>query len=375
MTGDPCDLVGDYRPGDFLLAGPSDTLLATGAQAVVRESDPDELAAKVTKLLVESGADAAVGALPFDPAAEPRIVIPVDVRRAGPAHGLLTGPRPVLRPTLVTPDPSPAAYVAAVTKAVTALRAGDLRKVVLARALRLDFADDIDIARLLPGLAAANPLGYAFAADLSGGRTLMGSSPELLLARRGGKVLANPLAGSLPRGADAVTDKAAAATLMASAKNQSEHRVVVDAMVEILRPFCRRLTVQPAASLVATPTVWHLSTDISGELIDQDVSSLRLAAALHPTPAVCGTPTAAARAAIVEWEPFDRGFYTGAVGWCDAAGDGEWIVAIRCAEVAGRSMRLFAGAGIMPDSQPDVELVETEAKLHTLLSALGGLAD
>ncbi|SDI50712.1 isochorismate synthase [Actinokineospora alba] len=374
MTADgPPALVEDYRPGDFLLAGPSATLLATGCQAVVTEPDPDELAARVGKLLLDTAVPVAVGVLPFDTDAQPRLVIPAAVRRGGPASSRPA--TPWTHAPRVTPIPEPAAYVHAVEQVVRRLRSdSDLRKVVLARAIELEFDDAVDIARLLPGLAAANPIGFTYAADLGpvlGGRALLGASPELLLRRTGDQVVSNPLAGSVPRGIDAVADEKVAAALLASAKDQGEHRVVVEAVVEVLRPFCRRLTVPATPSLVKTPTVWHLSTRITGELIDPDVSALRLAAALHPTPAVCGTPTAAARAVIAEHEPFDRGFYSGVVGWCDAAGDGEWVVAIRCAEVEAARMRLFAGAGIMPDSVPAAELAETDAKFRTLLAALG----
>lgn len=117
--------------------------------------------------------------------------------------------------------------------------------------------------------------------------------------------------------------------------------------------------------------MWHLSTRVVGELKDSSTSSLQLATALHPTPAICGTPTDLARASIRALEPFDREFYTGMVGWMDAAGDGEWVVTIRCAEVEGRLLRLFAGAGIVPESIPDEELAETSAKFQTMLRAMG----
>lgn len=369
-TADPARLVADYRPGDFLLAGPSATVHARGCQAVVAETDPDELAGLVTKHLVETGAPVAVGALPFLPGAAPHVVVPRAARRAGPSRAPSTSPlRPA--PTGRREVPPGAAYAEAVAAAVRTLRSGsDLRKVVLARTLELDFADPVDLPALLPGLVRANPQGYTFAADLPG-TTLVGATPELLLSRADRTVTANPLAGTLRRGADPVADRAAAEALLASAKDLDEHRVVVEAVVETLRPFCTSVSVPPGPELVRTPTVWHLSTRVVGTLADPEVSSLRLAAALHPTPAICGTPTGRARQAIGELEPFDRGFYSGVVGWCDAAGDGEWVVAIRCAEVSGARMRLFAGAGIMPASDPAAELAETSAKFATLLGAFG----
>ncbi|GLW92927.1 isochorismate synthase [Actinokineospora globicatena] len=372
MDGGPAALVEGYRPGSFVLAAPGVTVAAEGTRAVVAETDPDELAALVTKQLVDTGAPVAVGAIPFSQDARSHVVVPESARRLGGVHPY----RPSLarwapsRPD-TTDVPDAAGYRRAVAAAVSALRADDgLRKVVLARSSRLLFDEPVRVAELLAGLTATNPLGYTFAAGLPDGSTLLGASPELLLERSGSRVVSNPLAGSLPRGGEPSADRANAAALLASAKNQAEHGVVVESVVEVLRPFCRNLAVE-GPSLVGTPTMWHLSTRVSGDLVDRDVSSLRLAAALHPTPAVCGTPTAAARAAIAELEPFDRGFYSGAVGWCTADGDGQWVLAIRCAQVSGREMRLFAGAGIMPDSDPEAELAETQAKLRTLLQAMG----
>jgi isochorismate synthase len=160
------------------------------------------------------------------------------------------------------------------------------------------------------------------------GVTLVSASPELLVRRTGSTFMSRPLAGSQPRGKDPVEDRANAQTLLASKKDQDEHRWVVEAEVEALRPYCRRMNVPTTPSLVSTPSMWHLCTKITGELTDPGVTALTLAAALHPTPAVCGSPTMAAREAIAQIESFDRCFYAGAVGWVDANGDGEWAVAI-----------------------------------------------
>jgi isochorismate synthase len=242
---------------------------------------------------------------------------------------------------------------------------------VLARTLRVALDRPVDLRSLLANLLRDNTHGYTYAVDLPSGNTLVGASPELLLSRSGSRVVANPLAGTVARSTDPVTDRANASALLASTKDQDEHVVVVEAVVEALRPFCRRLDVAESPSLVATPAVWHLSTRITGELIDTEISALRLASALHPTPAVCGTPPDRARQVIAELEPFDRGFYAGAVGWCDTNGDGQWAVAIRCAEVSDSSLCLYSGAGIMPASVPHLELAETSAKFRTLLRAMG----
>ena len=374
------DLFEDYRPGSFLLASAERTLLTTGARAVIREQNPDELATLVTKQLVDDGAPVAVGALPFDHTAAPYLVVPETVRWAGPLGARPTGPTMSAGDVEVEHVPAPTAYEQGVASAVRELRAGELRKVVLARALRLTMADPVAVAPLVANLAADNTAGYTYAVDLPAAeaarRTLVGATPEMLVSRFGHLVVANPLAGSMPRHPDPEIDEANAQTLLSSAKDLEEHRVVVAAVAKTLRPFCRHLLVPETPMLIRTSAVWHLSTTITGHLIDPDISALRLASALHPTPAVCGMPPAMARRTIADIEPFDRGFYGGAVGWVDAEGDGQWVVAIRCAEIeeqrGGRSaMTLYAGAGIMPASDPSMELVETSAKFRTLLRGMG----
>ena len=181
----------------------------------------------------------------------------------------------------------------------------------------------------------------------------------------------NPLAGSAARSTDPADDRRRGEALLASAKDRHEHALVVDDIVERLRPLVGDLEVPDGPSLVATATLWHLSTTLRARVADPEVSALHLAQALHPTPAVCGVPRADAAAAIDEIEPFDRGFYTGTVGWTDARGDGEWVMALRCGEVEGDRVRLWAGAGIVPASSPPDELAETTVKLRTLLDALG----
>ena len=370
-------MIDDYRPGSFLLTSPRGALLATGSRQVVTERDPDELAAQVTKRLVDSDVPVAVGALPFDTSAEPHIVLPETAQWSGP---LTECPRrPVGAAVNVEPVPSRDGYATAVASAVTALKAGELRKVVLARSLRLTMAAAVDVRTLLANLVADNAAGFTYAVDLpvaTGRRTLVGATPEMLLSRTGTTVVANPLAGSIPRDPDPAKDRAAGEALLTSAKDRDEHRIVVEAVAEALRPFCRSLTVPAEPSLISTTAVWHLSTHVTGELRDPGISSLRLASALHPTPAVCGSPRDEARATIAALEPFDRGFYAGAIGWCDADGDGQWVVGIRCAElrepVTGPStMTLYSGAGIMPASVPALEVTETSAKFQTLLRGMG----
>ena len=364
-------LLQHYRPGSFFLATPQRSLLATGVLDTVGERDPDELSTLVTKLLADSDAPLAVGALPFDPAASPHVVLPESVRWAGPPRAGKPCVSQAVQPRSVEQVPAPSEYEACVARAVERLREGSMRKVVLARTLRVLLERPVEVRDLLTNLVCDNTHGYTYAVDLPTGSALVGASPELLLSRSGSLVVTNPLAGTLARDPDPVRDRENAEALRASTKDQAEHGVVVEAVVDALRPFCRRLNVAPTPSLVATPAVWHLSTRITGELIDSGVSALRLALALHPTPAVCGTPPERARDTIAELEPFDRRFYAGAVGWCDESGDGQWAVAIRCAEIVDSSLCLYSGAGIMPASQPHLELAETSAKFRTLLRAMG----
>lgn len=376
IQADPVRVLAEYRSGDFLFATPERTILASGVARELHGADLAMLDEALAGELADSAMPIAAGVLPFDarPSVPARLVLPRELRVTGPAHRPISKlpARPVGLPARLLAVPEHARHVASVRRALTAMTAGDLRKVVLARALDITFDDDVDPGSVLHNLIAENPEGFTFAAGLPGRqRTLVGSSPELLVRRSGNSVVAHPHAGTAPRSADPVIDEQNAKALLASAKDQTEHALVIEAVVDALRPFCRKLDVPPQPSLTSTPAVWHLGTEITGELRDLDVTAFRLACALHPTPAVCGTPTAAARQVATELEPFDRDYYAGALGWVDAAGDGEWAVAIRCAQVEGNIMRLYAGGGIVPASDPQAELEETTAKFATLLRAMG----
>jgi len=374
-------LLDDYFPGtDRFLATPRHTLLGRGTAAEVpHDARPltrrvrDVLAARRTP---DGPAPIVVGSLPFAPDAPPALAVPESVRWAPPLRDdPFTGlpvPRTEGEPGWTVREvPEPERYGEAVAAAVARLRAGELDKVVLARTLELTARQTPDLPSMLRRLARRDPDGYTFAVPSGPGRTLVGASPELLVARRGGRLVANPLAGSAPRSSDLAEDVTRAAALLESEKDRHEHAVVVDAVRAALAPYCTRLDVPERPTLARTAAMWHLSTTVTGELADPGVTALDLAGALHPTPAVCGTPTDAARALIAESEPFDRGPYAGMVGWQDADGDGEWVVTIRCAEAAGRTLRLFAGAGVVAASSPEAETAETAAKFRTFLSAVG----
>ncbi|WP_405933318.1 isochorismate synthase [Streptomyces sp. NBC_00827] len=374
-------LLDAYRPGtDRFLASPRHTLLGRGTAAEIPH-DTRPLARRVREVLDarrRAGAPApiVVGSLPFAPDAPPSLAVPESVSWAPPLREdpLIALPVPDTDERTdwqVTAVPAAARYGDAVAAAVARMRAGEFDKVVLARTLELTSPREPDLPAMLRRLARRDPAGYTFAVPSGPGRTLIGASPELLVARRGGLLTANPLAGSAQRSPDLAEDVRRAAALLESPKDLHEHAVVVAAVREALAPFCTRLEVPERPTLVRTAAMWHLSTTVTGELADPAVSALDLASALHPTPAVCGTPTEVARAVIAELEPFDRGPYTGMVGWQDADGDGEWVVTFRCAEAEGRSLRLFAGAGVVAASSPEAETAETGAKFRTFLSAVG----
>ncbi|BCY08470.1 isochorismate synthase [Actinoplanes sp. L3-i22] len=373
------ELLAGYQPGESsLFASPRGTLLAEGTWFAVPPSGrPDghaDLARRVEAVL--GVAEAAghevrtvVGAVPFAPGADARLIVPQRLRRGG-APVAADHRRSALGIAGLRPVPTPEGYRASVARAVAEIRAGQYTKVVLARSLHAEVTG-FDPAPVVRALAGRDPGGYTFAVDLGAGRTLFGASPELLVARHGRTVTANPLAGSAARSADPAEDRRRAAALLASAKDRHEHAVVSEQVASVLRTYCTDLDVPAEPSLVATATMWHLSTLVTGEIADPAVSALELATALHPTPAVCGTPTPAARAAIGRLEEFDRGFYTGMVGWVDASGDGEWAVTIRCATASPEGLDIYAGAGVVGDSDPRAELAETTAKLGTMLTALG----
>ncbi|MEU1089825.1 isochorismate synthase [Streptomyces sp. NPDC005892] len=374
-------LLDAYRPGtDRFVASPTRTLLGRGVLAEVPHgTEPvEERVRDVLRSRRRAGdlTPVVVGSIPFDVDAPAALVVPESVEWA-PAlrqDPLVALPAPAAEDGgswQVREVPAAAEYAGAVARAVRRMRAGEFAKVVLARTLELTAPDEPDLPAMLSRLARRDPCGYTFAVPTGPGRTLIGASPELLVARQEGRLVANPLAGSAPRSSDLAEDVRRAAALLESPKDLHEHAVVVAAVREALAPFCTRLDVPERPTLVRTATMWHLSTTLTGDLADPATTALRLATALHPTPAVCGTPTPAARAVIAESEPFDRGAYTGMVGWQDADGDGEWVVTIRCAEAEGRSLRLFAGAGVVADSSPEAETAETAAKFRTFLSAVG----
>lgn len=372
-SGPHPDVARPVTAPDFLLSRPTGSLRTQGA--LTSFTDPADAA-----MALRSGASGlVVGAIGFEPDApaalvEPDVVVHVDGPLEPPAY--FRSMRTVSR--VAEEIPTAAAHRARVSAAIAGIRSGEVDKVVLARAVRLVSAEPIDPHAVCAALIDSSPAADGFLVDLSPagdahtGRVLVGSSPELLVRRRGDLVECHPLAGSAPRSADPVADQAAGRALRASGKDASEHAFVVDSLARALAPLCTRLEIPDDPSLTSTREMWHLGTRIRGRIADPRTTALDLALAVHPTPAVCGTPTEEARRLIAAVEG-ERGFYSGAVGWSDAAGDGDWMVTIRCAEIdADRAGAIaWAGGGLVADSDPDDEVAETGAKLRTVLRALG----
>ncbi|MGP6205348.1 isochorismate synthase [Microbacterium sp. F2] len=334
------------------------------------------------------------GALGFDPAspAPPFLVVPQAITGVHGGRAWVTtiredsDPEPrlpasgpygphwsaTLGPGLLEPDD----YQWAVRSGIEAITAGEVEKVVLARDLVGTIPAGADLRRLVRALATSYPDTWTFAVD-----GLIGASPETLITVDRGAVTARVLAGTTARGADAAEDAAAAHALEASRKDLDEHRFAVTSVVEALAPLTRDLVAPDEPHLLELPNLWHLATDISGRL-SNGASALDLVRVLHPTAAVAGTPTDAALAVIRRLEPFDRGRYAGPVGWIDARGDGEWAIALRCAQIGVQAQHdaaadsdtipvvAHAGAGIVAASDPETELLETRVKFRPIVDAL-----
>ena len=332
----------------------------------------------------------AFGALPFQPHPDAPMVIPEVVwgraddgtrwvTTLGPADAPECTVASLCTPTVVAGGPlpgrvevapaRPAAWwcdlVERATKAMSEAGPDGLRKVVLAREIHVEADVAFDRAVVLRRLRAAYPGCFLFHVD-----GFLGASPELLVARSGDVVRAQPMAGTAARGGDPASDARLAADLLASATYRHEHQITIDMVFDTLLPWCSYLDYEPEPSVVGVANVQHLATLVEGRLSHPAPSIIEMVGALHPTPAVNGWPREDARAWIAEHEGFDRGRYAGTVGWVDAEGNGTFAVSIRCADVNGARARVVAGNGIVADSDPETELAETQVKLQALLSTL-----
>jgi menaquinone-specific isochorismate synthase len=327
----------------------------------------------------------AIGALPFSEASAGELIVPAEIvgrsddgvawattiSEAGTRDPSLidatssgsVGPTPSRFE--VTPTVSPDAWTATVLAARDRINADELTKVVLAREVVVTTDVSMPPALLLRRLQRAYPSCMLFSVD-----GFVGATPELLVERVGDRVRAHPMAGTAPRSGDPSADARLAAGLLASAKDRWEHQITIDMVHDTLLGWCSYLDAEAEPSVVSVANVQHLATAVTGRLSSPEPSVIELVAALHPTPAVGGEPREGALALIAELEPGSRGRYGGPVGWVDARGNGSWSVGIRSAEVDGTTARVFAGVGVVSDSDPEAELAETRAKFQAILNAI-----
>ncbi|HGG6867023.1 TPA: isochorismate synthase EntC [Salmonella enterica subsp. enterica serovar Chester] len=315
-----------------------------------------------------------VGAIPFDTRQPSSLFIPMawqsfSRQQKQRTARYFTDHQP-LTVTARKAIPEQDVFEAMVARAAMLTAMPDVDKVVLSRLIDITTDVAVDSGALLERLVAQNPVSYNFHVPLADGGVLLGASPELLLRKEGERFSSLPLAGSARRQPDDVLDREAGNRLLASQKDRHEHELVTQAMKQILRDRSTELQLPSSPQLITTPTLWHLGTPFEGKA-NAGENALTLACLLHPTPALSGFPHQVAKKLIAELEPFDRELFGGIVGWCDAEGNGEWVVTIRCAKLQGNQVRLFAGAGIVPASSPVGEWRETGVKLSTMLNVFG----
>ncbi|RNL62295.1 isochorismate synthase [Nocardioides marmoriginsengisoli] len=396
------DLLPEDAPTAWLRRG--EGIVGWGVAASVRTSGPERFDAAVDwwhqvsasavvrdELAVPGSGLICLGSFAFadDPGDSVLIVPKVVVGRRGdrtwvtvigddevsPPPDLVAQPEPRAPGEVVFADGSVGgtAWEAVVAQAVQRINAGELEKVVLARDLIASTEAPLDVRWPLRRLGSEYEMCWTFHVD-----GLFGATPELLVRRERGLVTSRVLAGTIRRTGDDERDLALAATLARSSKDLEEHEYAVRSVADSLAPHCTSMNVPESPFVLHLPNVMHLATDVAGVVPDTDSSTvLELAAALHPSAAVGGTPTDVAVAMISEIEGMDRGRYAGPVGWMDASGDGEFGIALRSAEYGpgpngtGR-VRLFAGCGIVAESDPESELAEAQAKFVPVRDALAG---
>jgi menaquinone-specific isochorismate synthase len=398
---DPGDLLSWLPDGEaFAFLRGTDGIVGWGVAArlpvTAGPRSGEQVAADVERLLsamtvrddvgLPGSGPVAIVSLVFDPADTGSVVVVPKVvlgRRQGRSWlTLVTPPGAVAVPQLrrrpaaaavpvdahvTTRLPTEDAWQAAVATAVDELRRRRLDKVVLARALDVEAAGDVDPRVIAARLAQRFPSCFTYVCD-----GLVGASPELLVRRTGRQAESLVLAGSVRRGNSPAEDAELEQVLLTSAKDRHEHELAVESVREVLAPVAVDLACEPEPQLVRLANISHLGTHVQAWLPEPPPSAIRLAAALHPTAAVGGVPGSAALDLIRRLEAAPRGRYAGPVGWVDARGDGEFAIALRCAQLSGRRARVWAGAGIVAESDPAAEVAETTTKLDAALGALLG---
>jgi menaquinone-specific isochorismate synthase len=384
FTDKQLDLTGFARDDGFLF---TKNEFGVAAQGVAKKVKPSDVLSTLKAIdhqnltRLSGSGPIAIGCIPFKTTQPHEFLIPrVVVGRTtnneewitvidGAEPHFETEPKELIKQTnyFVTPGVSVEHYLEAVRLTRDAVRNGDFAKAVIARDIEITCDSAIDIKAVLLRLRNTYKSSYRFLFD-----GFLGASPELLVSVDGAEVKSYPLAGTARQTGDKQLDTQLAEQLIASTKNQLEHRIVIDMVHDTLLPWCSYLDWQPEPSIVEIGNVQHLGTEISGRLSEPRPSVLELAYALTPTPALGGHPREESLSHIKKVEGLDRGRYGGAVGYVSANGDGCFAVSIRCAEIAESRLhaRLFAGGGIVGDSEPLSELAETDAKFQAMLEAI-----
>ena len=353
---------------DFIFATGTRVLRASGAMTPVTfDNALDE---------AKRAGSAVVGLIPFDPDMSAYLFVP---------ERLEEQQVPVPEQTVALAEPVSVTgrqndrFRAAVATAVERMKAGELSKIVLSRVLTARYAPGaLNLEALYNNLRAQQRSAFNFAVRLPDGERgmngsyLMGASPELVFRTEGRAFKTHPLAGSAPRIAEpgSAEDEAIRDRLFASPKDRHEHAYVINDIAERLAPIAEELNVPQVPSLLQTPQLWHLGTPIDG-VLKEGLTCLDGARAIHPTPAICGAPTEKALELIRQLESFERRYFGGLVGYMDAEGNGEWALVLRCAQVSPEEAVLYAGAGIVAESDPELEHTETGTKLGSFGRALG----
>lgn len=316
-----------------------------------------------------------VGAIPFDVSNKSSLFIPESYQMFNRIH-LLTTIKNNINTLKSNANfiyiPNHDTFINMVYKALLAIEKRKIDKIVLSRLVDIIIDDNIDIHQLMGQIIIQNPYIYQFHLPLSEGRALIGASPELIIRKKGRFFISCPLAGSAKRNKNNfLYDNIIGKDLLNSYKNRYEHDIVVRAIASDLLPRSRVLIIPKIPSVISTSTLLHLSSKIYGEISNIRENALSLACLLHPTPALCGFPYQNALEIIKELEPFKRELFGGMIGWCDSFGNGEWVVTIRCAVTNDNNQyaRLFAGAGIVKNSEPELEWEETSLKLKSMMNA------
>lgn len=363
------------RKNNFYFSTPKYELFSEGVEEKVEFTSIADLCEQVGRIL-KSGRlknKIIVGALPFDGECAGTLYIAkkylfhnceFERRNTYTVPGMIAKVR---KANMIS---EPEHYKANVSTAVDEIKAGEYKKIVLARGIKLWFEEDIYIPKVLSNIYSVNKRGYTYATNLYNDSHIIGASPEMLISKKENQFYSNPLAGSRARVVDSADDRSKSAELCSSDKDLKEHKFVVDHITGRLSESGYQVQYSDKPEILKTKQMLHLSTVIKGEIANNEQQHvLGLLSLIHPTPAICGVPVEKTKKKIMQLEGFERGFYAGAVGWCDEHGDGDWAITLRGAEIKDNQVTAYAGAGIVEDSVPEEELQETFSKLKTMLNS------